>query len=491
MVYRGKPSLGCASCRKRRLICDRQNPCSQCTRANKVCGGYRDPNTLRIYDQSKEVAVKAQSRSAVVRGSKSTSPETSMSPPIILEPISIDEKATSHIFTFFVGKNETRGILSFLPNLLSTDPSFTLQTTVKAIGLASLSRIHNLPDMRRLAGLEYCKALVSLNKALQNPDTAKTDSTLGTVALLSVYEMVSSHDMVSNDFDIMDGWLNHVQGAMRLLELRGVEQLDSDLGVELFTTVRLQNAISSVFFRRPLQHSPTISAISEVAKARRDENSQPIEHFYNTLIQFNDLATEVNDASHGKYTVENLGRYIGKALRLDADLRSWTMSLGPGWAFTSIQEPLSQSHTPFYMRGDSYHSYYNVNLASMWNHFRQTRIVLHEMIRVMAVHLYKLRKTSECEQTIIQSVTIINQMVDDICASVRFHFISDQARFGGAIRLLWPLFISANVSHVDSGTKEWIAQTLAMIGKIMGVHLATIMSQLIRKGDSFDMIPGT
>lgn len=47
--------------------------------------------------------------------------------------------------------------------------------------------------------------------------------------------------MVSNDFDIMDGWLNHVQGAMRLLEIRGVEQLDTDLGVELFTTVRLQN----------------------------------------------------------------------------------------------------------------------------------------------------------------------------------------------------------------------------------------------------------
>lgn len=53
--------------------------------------------------------------------------------------------------------------------------------------------------------------------------------------------MVSSHELVSNDFDIMDGWLNHVQGAMRLLEIRGVEQLDSDLGLELFTTVRFQH----------------------------------------------------------------------------------------------------------------------------------------------------------------------------------------------------------------------------------------------------------
>lgn len=247
-----------------------------------------------------------------------------------------------------------------------------------------------------------------------------------------------------------------------------------------------------MFFRHPVRHSPTIAALSEVAKARRDENSQPIEYLYHTLIQFNDLAAEVNDAYLGKYTVENLGRFIGRALRLDADLRSWTMSLGPGWSFTTIQESLSRDgHTPFYMRGDTYHVYFNVNLASMWNHYRQTRIVLHEMIRVMAVHLYKLRETSECERTILDSVVIINQMVDDICASVRYHFSSDQAHFGGAIRLLWPLFIAANIPHLDSGTKEWIAQTLAMIGKSMGVQLATVMSQLIRKGEGIDMIPGT
>lgn len=53
--------------------------------------------------------------------------------------------------------------------------------------------------------------------------------------------MVSSHDLVSDNFDVMDGWLNHVHGAMRLLELRGVEQLNSNVGVELFTTIRLQN----------------------------------------------------------------------------------------------------------------------------------------------------------------------------------------------------------------------------------------------------------
>lgn len=53
--------------------------------------------------------------------------------------------------------------------------------------------------MRRLAGQEYSKALLSLNKALQNPVTAKTDSTLGTVTLLALYEVrfVADHHLAS------------------------------------------------------------------------------------------------------------------------------------------------------------------------------------------------------------------------------------------------------------------------------------------------------
>ena len=42
-------------------------------------------------------------------------------------------------------------------------------------------------------------------------------------------------------WDEQSGWKNHVQGAIKLLELRGVEQLNSRAGLELFTTVRFQS----------------------------------------------------------------------------------------------------------------------------------------------------------------------------------------------------------------------------------------------------------
>ncbi|KAJ5633069.1 hypothetical protein N7490_009408 [Penicillium lividum] len=468
--------------------CDRKIPCSQCTRANKECGGYQDLNSLRIYDQSKEVAVKAQARNLVQSRSATTSPL-----PLIHEPISINEHATSHIFTYYVGTPEDRGLLSFLPDVLSTDPSCGLQAAMKAIGLSTMSRIHNLPDLRRLAGEEYGIALLSLNRALQNPVSAKADSTLATVTMLSMYEMVACQDMATWGSEIMDRWVNHVQGGMRLLELRGVEQLNSDTGAQLFTSIRMQNAISGVFFRHSIRNSPTIVAISEAARARADENALQVEFFHDILIQFNDLAAEVNNASLGNYTVENLGLYIGKALHLDANLRSWEMSLGPGWRYTTISEPRPPVGHPthFSMRGDTHHTYHSVNVASMWNHYRQTRIVLHEMVRVMALHLLALQESPECQQTILQSVSISKQMVSDICASVRYHFISDEARFGGAVRLLWPLFIGADVEHIDDKTREWIINTLSMIGNGMGIRQALVMVRFLRNGHKKNLIPGT
>lgn len=58
----------------------------------------------------------------------------------------------------------------------------------------------------------------------------------------------------------MQGWSQHVRGATKLVELRGMEQLNSETGLELFTLVRLQNvsiaplkywlSSSSIFIRQ-------------------------------------------------------------------------------------------------------------------------------------------------------------------------------------------------------------------------------------------------
>lgn len=88
MVFCGKPSKGCASCRKRRIKvnashtycvasvqhcpsslnlrnlttsqCDQLDPeCTQCKRAGKKCSGYRDQLALMFRDENEKVVQKA------------------------------------------------------------------------------------------------------------------------------------------------------------------------------------------------------------------------------------------------------------------------------------------------------------------------------------------------------------------------------------------------------------------------------------------------
>jgi hypothetical protein len=104
-------------------------------------------------------------------------------------PASIDERATSYTFTYYVGTGRSQGLLPYLPGLLGKDPSPALQASIKAVGLASMSRVRMSQDLMCSARQEYSAALLTTNSALQDLTLAKSDSTLAAVVLLSMYEV--------------------------------------------------------------------------------------------------------------------------------------------------------------------------------------------------------------------------------------------------------------------------------------------------------------
>lgn len=63
MVYCGKASQGCQSCRTRRIKCDKVRPqCAQCIRVGKQCPGYRDQLSLMFRDESSKVIKRAHAQ---------------------------------------------------------------------------------------------------------------------------------------------------------------------------------------------------------------------------------------------------------------------------------------------------------------------------------------------------------------------------------------------------------------------------------------------
>ncbi|KAL2830829.1 hypothetical protein BDW59DRAFT_158269 [Aspergillus cavernicola] len=453
------------------------------------CYGYREPASLIIYDQTEEVSKKAQARHTVARKSKSASPEQQPAclAGILPPPISNDDRALSHLFTYYVGTGEGRGMFWYVPDLLRTSPSPALQATMKALGMASMSRMQTMPDLRRPAAEEYSKALRATNDALRDPVLAKSDATLAAVAALGTY-VVRVHEMT-----MMHGWMNHNQGATKLLELRGEEQLDSELGMELFTVVRLLNVLSNALFRYSMHHSPMIAELSKMAEVKRDANTRPIETFYELVVRLNDLAIQID--KDGK-SAENLGPLIGEALHLDADLKLWSMFLGRAWHSTVIDTPpLPELHvdknvyTP--IRGERYHMYPSLGIASIWNFYRHTRIMLNEMIRSISLRCVEFQRTSEWQQVVSQSATVIDQLVDDVCGGVVFHFISGAPGLGATLRLQWPLFIAALCTDRKSAKYAWILQNLDIIANTTGFQQALSFSQRLRDGSTKGIIPGS
>ncbi|KAL0930766.1 C6 finger domain-containing protein [Colletotrichum truncatum] len=60
MVYCGKPSKGCSSCRERKIRCDQKEPsCGQCEKRQQQCPGYRNLVDLMFRDESSHVIKKA------------------------------------------------------------------------------------------------------------------------------------------------------------------------------------------------------------------------------------------------------------------------------------------------------------------------------------------------------------------------------------------------------------------------------------------------
>lgn len=229
-----------------------------------------------------------------------------------------------------------------------------------------------------------------------------------------------------------------------------------------------------------------------MARGKRDVHFLSVEDFYDILIQVNDLCIEIDAGGLGHKSPEILGLFIGKALHLDADLRSWSMSLGPAWRYIVVDHPhspLAQAQFPFH--DGQYHVYHNINIASMWNHYRQTRIFLNEVITSLSLRLWEIDRAPECQETIFQATSIVNQMADDVCASIPYHFTSGETGFGATIRLLWPLFVASNSTVIRPASKEWILQSLDIIGSTTGIQQAIGMTQIAREGGQLGMFPGT
>ncbi|KAF3072612.1 hypothetical protein CFAM422_005318 [Trichoderma lentiforme] len=531
MVYRGKPSAACERCRQRRLRCDHREPsCTQCMRAEVNCSGYRNLLDLNFQDQSNDVIrnYKVPARKKRPMSTRTVKSQTSVSTRVPEDPTDhgslcsdkaaviiptatlvypVEEIARSYLYVNYMTGGPRCSYMSYLLPLMEDSQNSAVNAAVNAVALAALSNIRLSPNTMLKAQKEYTTALSKTNSALKDPVLCKTDGILAAVVMLGIFEV-----MTCTDGSFIDRWVHHMEGATRLIEIRGSEQLSRQEGLDLFTQLRGQVSLSRIYQER--YSSPVFNKLTE--KVQRDQNPND-----RILDQLATIVTRLTDfcANVTKKHIVGPTEIIRTALKLDAELVSLMIGVPPSWRYTIVNIPVFEGKPiTKAVWGDSYHIYQSIPASSMWNNYRSIRIIIQELI----IDTLKGLENSENDDIGLsqrsslasQASQTALQLVEDICASVPYNLdigIEDDTRLkdsalkathtstchrmdvvgtlspfqasgAGGLTIMWPLLVAANSGFACDNLRKWIANCLDKIGHSMGINQALAMSKLIQDG---------
>ncbi|EED24598.1 conserved hypothetical protein [Talaromyces stipitatus ATCC 10500] len=253
----GRP---CLTCQRRKIKCDRAKPdCHRCQKAGLQCGGYASDSFVLVVPTriSGEGANKVRLRrtkgkenvkSTIVQEDDNgtvdgrsggtvqvpgTSPQSyiNTAPENRMQVLSyfleryLPASMTSHR-NFITPSSWVRS----LPNLLGRWE--VLDTALSALCLAYIGDLHqgyvHLHESQRF----YNEALLRLRSMSLDSLKSANEGVLTMTMTMAMYELFHS------TYGRLQGWMFHVKGACRILQLRGPPTKDTPLDMSLFNRVR-------------------------------------------------------------------------------------------------------------------------------------------------------------------------------------------------------------------------------------------------------------
>ena len=492
------------------IQCDRATPsCSQCLRAHRVCPGYRSQLDLMFRNESDAVKVKAVKSKEAPR-SKSKSPVEDSAQKSTTGVEGLDVLARGSEITEYPNtplSNTDVFIRSMLPNY-SMFPTLEersvaffgalaptwfrafdlvetlcgtavieehLQASILAVGLAGFSNAMHAPEIMVRARRDYVKALQLTNQALRSPLAAKKDSTLFSVMVLSIYEMISGNNERS-----LDSWTEHIKGAAALVKLRGQEQFKSPAGQKLFLQVTSNLMLSCI--QRTIPMPQHIIDLRQGVEKFMDVKA-PGWQLAGVIIDFTIFRSKVRDCD-----IVGPRNIIEQALELDQRFVDEFKDLPDEWSYMTVYT----DENPDIIWNGHYHVYREYWMSHIWNGMRTCRILLHELVRdqLLAASTANTRIFTDDENAmqLDSSVKIMLEMQADILGSVPHHTPSllNQSSSGlldgsRSYFVLWPLFLVGTMDLTTEPIRRWAAARLRNIGETVGIRQAIVIAELLNR----------
>ena len=393
-------------------------------------------------------------------------------------PANLGNEAENIAVARFLSACVTGSNFEYLQGLYVVSPGDgPLVVCVRAISLASFARGLQSSELLQRARYLHVQALAKTNHALQSSQDAKSDGTLASVLLLSLFETMFLEAPLSTD-----SWTAHSKGALALLKLRGPQQLQSRVGQQLW--LQASSNIRCNCIRRASSVPDELKELDVWASHCEELRHNPL----NRLFPITDALASMKAAiSRGELSHPEC---IEWAMKIDAMAISLSNTLPPGYEARVL--PASYFSAPAY--GRVVYAHIDQQATKVWNSLRMTRLLMSEVIysetqSVVDQIGHPSSSAPDGWHQIRESAgTVVKTKAEEICASVPQILTSVSTMPPGSPiavsvvnSVLWPLSVAGRSSLIPDSVRQYIANSLRLLADKARFPKAAAVAQILEE----------
>jgi hypothetical protein len=480
--------------------CDETHPiCERCERTNRKCEGYTREH--RFVDENARTERHAKKKVAKQESSKSPKSGSPTSTDVVTVRSSTSDLNVSrnlglsgfedNIHISFLLANLFSGI-PFNPwlKLHAEDPASCAQMSIRALGAVYFGRMHHLEETTDRGSVLYGKALVNLNRDLEDSDKAWSMSVLKSAITLELYE-VSNHCYSSIGpnlsqfiaFNSAAGWMKHAGGVGKLIELRGPSQHQNPAERELLNGNKITIALACLIKKKRcfLEHPDW-----KIIPWAPDPESKTSEIYL--LDQLCDIpglfedATNLNlpdqDEEQRIADHQSLSRNILVHLRILYEWRFTWQQQNPDSCFEV--KASSPDEQPLFPTALHYSTLPLANEIAIYNAILLLLLRLGSQIigptfdaSIPSLHLPK--ELSYYPLYPPGSAASSQAVATEICRSIEYYLL-DAAGSAGAFFLLFPMSLAYRTFKPGSREARWLSEVMRNIADKSGFEISRNIS---------------
>ncbi|RAH42351.1 DUF3433 domain-containing protein [Aspergillus brunneoviolaceus CBS 621.78] len=342
------------------------------------------------------------------------------------------------------------GFMEMVPHAYANaQPGSHLKLITLAVSFFSVSAWTGNRSYLRTAEHLCVQAISKTREAIQGDIDRNQDEILMTVLLLLIYEEFSAMK------ERRAPGKTHLRGAIALINSRSQDQRETDLSITLENAVHAQLIKTTKGLAYPVMQTPKVWPPAPVAP---ESASTQLLMATSDLVSLRQ-AWDKLVLDHPAANVTELEEILARARHLDTKLVAWTHALPSHWHPVSATM-ISDSIRKAGMYKNRCDCYADIWIASTWNFYRDSRIVIQNIILDCLRLLPPPIRTDDIQS----ALDTIQDLATGICATIPY-FLGSQSKPAqmGMEKIDYP---EADARRVTAGHRQtspllggWLAST--------------------------------